>query len=247
MPLDDKKVFTRRAAMEIHAGNKCNMGIGMPGLIPKVLMEEGVDSQVTLISESGLIGGIPAPGGDFGAHYNPEAMLNQTDHFSFFDQGGLDVAFFGLSEVDKDGNVNTTNLNGKIAGVGGFPNISANAQHSVFVGSFTAGGLKCHVADGKLFIDQEGRFDKFVENCSQISFNAGQSLERGHRVTFITERCVLVRRPEGMVLTEIAPGIDLKTQVLDHIGFTPIIPEGGPALMDPALFAQTWGHLKDTF
>ena len=139
---DDKKVFTRRAAMEIHAGNKCNMGIGMPGLIPKVLMEEGVDSQVTLISESGLIGGIPAPGGDFGAHYNPEAMLNQTDHFSFFDQGGLDVAFFGLSEVDKDGNVNTTNLNGKIAGVGGFPNISANAQHSVFVGSFTAGGFK---------------------------------------------------------------------------------------------------------
>ena len=247
MPLDDKKVFTRRAAMEIHAGNKCNMGIGMPGLIPKVLMEEGVDSQVTLISESGLIGGIPAPGGDFGAHYNPEAMLNQTDHFSFFDQGGLDVAFFGLSEVDKDGNVNTTNLNGKIAGVGGFPNISANAQHSVFVGSFTAGGLKCHVADGKLFIDQEGRFDKFVENCSQISFNAGQSLERGHKVTFITERCVLVRRPEGMVLTEIAPGIDLKTQVLDHIGFTPIIPEGGPALMDPALFAQTWGHLKDMF
>ncbi len=247
MPLDDKKVFTRRAAMEIHAGNKCNMGIGMPGLIPKVLIEEGVDSQVTLISESGLIGGIPAPGGDFGAHYNPEAMLNQTDHFSFFDQGGLDVAFFGLSEVDKDGNVNTTNLNGKIAGVGGFPNISANAKHSVFVGSFTAGGLKCHVADGKMYIDQEGRFDKFVESCKQISFNAAQSLERGHKVTFITERCVLVRRPEGMVLTEIAPGIDLQTQVLDHIHFKPIIPEGGPALMDAALFSEVWGRLGDTF
>ena len=247
MPLDDKKVFTRRAAMEIHAGNKCNMGIGMPGLIPKVLIEEGVDSQVTLISESGLIGGIPAPGGDFGAHYNPEAMLNQTDHFSFFDQGGLDVAFFGLSEVDKDGNVNTTNLNGKIAGVGGFPNISANAKHSVFVGSFTAGGLKCHVADGKMYIDQEGRFDKFVESCKQISFNAAQSLERGHKVTFITERCVLVRRPEGMVLTEIAPGIDLQTQVLDHIHFKPIIPEGGPALMDAALFSDVWGRLGDTF
>lgn len=247
MPLDDKKVFTRRAAMEIHAGNKCNMGIGMPGLIPKVLIEEGVDSQVTLISESGLIGGIPAPGGDFGAHYNPEAMLNQTDHFSFFDQGGLDVAFFGLSEVDKDGNVNTTNLNGKIAGVGGFPNISANAKHSVFVGSFTAGGLKCHVADGKMYIDQEGRFDKFVESCKQISFNAAQSLERGHKVTFITERCVLVRRPEGMVLTEIAPGIDLQTQVLDHIHFKPIIPEGGPALMDAALFSDVWSRLGDTF
>ena len=99
-----------------------------PALIPKVLIEEGVDSEVMLISESGLIGGIPASGGDFGAHYNPEAMLNQTDHFSFFDQGGLDVAFFGLSEVDRDGNVNTTNLNGKIAGVGGFPNISRQRE-----------------------------------------------------------------------------------------------------------------------
>lgn len=247
MPLDPKKVFTRRAAMEIHRGDKCNMGIGMPGLIPKVLIEEGVDSEVMLISESGLIGGIPASGGDFGAHYNPEAMLNQTDHFSFFDQGGLDVAFFGLSEVDRDGNVNTTNLNGKIAGVGGFPNISANAKHSVFVGFFTAGGLKCHLEDGKLVIDQEGRFDKFVNGCRQLSFNAEQSLAKGNKVTFITERCVLVRTKEGMVLTEIAPGVDLKTQVLDHIGFDPIIPEGGPTLMDERLFQETWGHLRDTF
>ena len=247
MPLDHKKVFTRRAAMAIHSGDKVNLGIGMPGLIPKVLLEEGVDDQVILISESGLIGGIPASGGDFGAHYNPEAMLNQTDHFSFFDQGGLDVAFFGLSEVDKDGNVNTTYLNGKIAGVGGFANISANAKHSVFVGTFTASGLKCHVEDGRLVIDQEGRFHKFVESCVQLSFNAGKSLERGNKVTFVTERCVLERRPEGLVLTEIAPGIDLQTQVLDQMGFKPIIPEGGPKLMDPAIFEETWGHLKDTF
>ncbi len=247
LPLDSRKVFSRRAAKEIHAGNKCNLGIGMPGLIPSILMEEGVDSQVTLISESGLIGGIPAPGGDFGAHYNPEAMLNQTDHFSFFDQGGLDVAVFGLSEVDKDGNVNTTNLNGKIAGVGGFPNISANAKHSIFVGSFTASGLKCHVENGKMVIDQEGKFNKFVDHCSQLSFNADQCLARGNKITFITERCVLERRPEGLVLTEIAPGIDLETQVLAHMGFRPLIPEGGPALMDSGLFEETWGHLKDEF
>lgn len=247
LPLDEKKVFSRRAAMELHAGNKCNLGIGMPGLIPNVLMEEGVSSEVTLISESGLIGGIPAPGGDFGAHFNPEAMLNQTDHFSFFDQGGLDVAVFGLSEVDKDGNVNTTNLNGKIAGVGGFPNISANAKHSVFVGSFTAGGLKCHVEDGKMVIDQEGRFDKFVDSCRQLSFNAGQCLTRGNRVTFITERCVIARTREGMILKEVAPGIDIQTQILDHMGFAPIIPEGGPALMDPEIFKESWGKLKEIF
>lgn len=247
LPLDEKKVFIRRTAMELHHGYKCNLGIGMPGLVPNVLMEENVDDKVTLISESGLIGGIPAPGGDFGAHYNPLVMYNQTDHFSFFDQGGLDAAVFGLSEVDRDGNVNTTYLNGKIAGVGGFPNISANAKHSIFVGYFTAGGLKCHVEDGKLVIDQEGRFRKFVNRCAQLSFNADQCLAKGNKITFISERCVIRRTEEGMVLTEIAPGIDLQTQILDQMEFAPVIPEGGPALMDPGLFEECWGHLKDAF
>lgn len=247
LPLDEKKVFTRRVAKEIHAGNKCNLGIGMPGLVPSVLMEEEVDSKVTLISESGLIGGIPAPGGDFGAHYNPVAMYNQTDHFSFFDQGGLDIAVFGLSEVDKDGNVNTTYLNGKTAGVGGFPNISANAKHSIFVGTFTAKGLKCHVENGKMVIDQEGQYKKFVDSCVQISFNADQCIAKGNKVSYITERCVIRKSKEGLVLTEVAPGIDIQTQILDQMGSRPIIPEGGPALMDPGMFAETWGTLKDTF
>ncbi len=247
LPLDEKKVFIRRTAMELHDGCKCNLGIGMPGLVPNVLMEENVDDKVTLISESGLIGGIPAPGGDFGAHYNPLVMYCQTDHFSFFDQGGLDVAVFGLSEVDRDGNVNTTYLNGKIAGVGGFPNISANAKHSIFVGYFTAGGLKCHLENGKLMIDQEGRFKKFVNSCVQLSFNADQCLAKGNKITFISERCVIQRTKEGMVLAEIAPGVDLQTQILDQMEFTPIIPEGGPSLMDPGLFEEHWGHLKDTF
>ena len=106
--------------------------------------------------------------------------------------------------------------------------------------------FKCKLETWRV-IDQEGRFHKFVESCVQLSFNAGKSLERGNKVTFVTERCVLERRPEGLVLTEIAPGIDLQTQVLDQMGFKPIIPEGGPKLMDPAIFEETWGHLKDTF
>ena len=245
LPLNEKKVFSRRVAEEIHAGDKCNFGIGLPGLVPNILVEEGVDGDVTMISESGLIGGVPAPGGDFGAHYNPEAMYCQTDHFSFFDQGGLDVAVFGLSEVDKDGNVNTTFLNGKMAGVGGFPNIAANAKHSIFVGTFTAHGIKCHVEDGKMVIDHEGQFKKFVNSCVQISFSAEQAIAKGNKISFITERCVIVRKPEGLVLTEIAPGIDLQTQILDQMEFKPIIPESGPKLMDPAIFQENWGKLAE--
>jgi propionate CoA-transferase len=221
--------------------DKCNFGIGIPTLVPNILFEEGVNDKIVMISESGLIGGVPAEGGDFGAHWNPEVMYNQTDHFSFFDQGGLDIAVFGLSEVEESGNVNTTFLNGKMAGVGGFPNIAANAKHSLFVGTFTAGGIKCHVEDGKMVIDQEGRFKKFVKKCVQVSFNAEESIHRGNRCSFISERCVIERTAEGMVLTEIAPGIDLQTRILDQMEFAPIIPKGGPKLMDPRLFHEVFG------
>ena len=115
------------------------------------------------------------------------------------------------------------------------------------MGTFTAGGLECHVEDGKLHIDQEGRFNKFVDHCVQVSFNAAQCLKKGNKISYITERCVFERTEEGLVLTEIAPGIDLQTQVLDHMGFRPIVPEGGPKLMDAALFQENWGRLKDTF
>ncbi|WP_312833098.1 acyl CoA:acetate/3-ketoacid CoA transferase [Sedimentibacter saalensis] len=244
IPLDEKKVMLRRLTMEIKQGYKCNFGIGTPTYTGNVMAEEGCSNAITMISESGSIGGLPGGGNDFGAHWNIEASCDQGDHFSFFDGGGLDLGVFGLSEVDKDGNVNTSLLNGKIMGVGGFANIAATAKNALFVGTFTAGGLKCNVEDGKMVIEQEGRFKKFVQSCPQLTFNAEQSLKKGNRILFITERCVIERTLEGMVLTEIAPGIDLQTQIIDQMGFMPIIPDGGPRLMNPELFLPKWGKLK---
>ena len=245
LPLDAKTVISRRTAAYFKKGTTCNFGLGMPTLVPKVLLEEGVEDEFIMISESGLIGGVPAEGGDFGAHWNPEVMYCQTDHFSFFDQGGLDYGVFGFPEAEESGNVNTTYLNGKMAGVGGFPNIAANAKCSIFMGTFTAGGLKEHIEDGKLVIDQEGKFKKFVKKCVQVSFNADEDLKKGNRCVFVTERCVLEKTLEGIVLLEIAPGVDLQKDILDQMEFAPIIPEGGPKLMDPDLFREEWGKLKD--
>lgn len=244
LPFDHEKVLVRRATKEIKPGYKCNFGIGVPTFTGSVLNEEGVGHSITMISESGSIGGTPGVALDFGAHWNVEASCDQGEHFSFFDGGGLDLGIFGLSEVDKDGNVNTSLLNGKIMGVGGFANISATAKHAVFAGTFTAGGLECEVVDGKMVIKTEGKFKKFVESCPQLTFNADQSLKRGNSIIYITERCVIRRTEKGMILEEIAPGIDLQTQVLDQMGFKPIIPEGGPKLMDPEIFHPTWGKLK---
>ena len=245
MPLDMWTVMARRTACELKKGMICNFGLGKPTLVPKVMANEGVDDQFTLISESGVIGGVPGEGGDFGAHWNPEAIYCQTDHFSFFDQGGLDVGVYGLPEVQENGDVNTTFLNGTMAGVGGFPHIAANAKTSIFMGAFTAGKLRTHIENGKLVIDQEGRFKKFVRECVQVSFSAKEALRKGKRMLYISEIAVLEYTEKGFILLEIAPGVDLQKDVLENIEFDVILPDGGPKLMDPALFEEDWGGLKD--
>jgi propionate CoA-transferase len=132
-------------------------------------------------------------------------------------------------------------------GVGGFANISAVSNKAIFIGTFTAGGIETKVENGKMVIVKEGRFKKFVIKCPQLTYNAEQALRRGSTILYVTERCVLQRTKEGMILKEIAPGIDLQTQILDQMEYKPIIPEGGPKLMNPDIFQETWGGLKDFF
>jgi propionate CoA-transferase len=247
IPLDDVKVMCRRAAMEFFSGAKCNFGIGVPTFVASVLAEEKADNLITMISESGSIGGVPGAGKDFGCHWNIEASTDQGDHFKFCDGGGLDAGIFGLSDVDGKGNINTTFLNGKARGIGGFMNVSGQAHMALVVGNFTAGGFKCKVENGKVVIEQEGKFKKFVAKLPQQSFSGDQAMVKGNKVLFITERCVLERTKEHdtLVLQEIAPGIDLQKDILDKMDFKPVIPAGGPKPMDPALFQPTWGKLKE--
>jgi len=134
--------------------------------------------------------------------------------FDFYDGGNLDISCLGIAQVDGNGNLNVSKFGVKIPGCGGFINISQNVQNLVFCGTMTAGGLRVHVADGKLVIDQEGRSKKFVQAVEQITFSGDFAREIGQKVLFVTERAVLELQEDGLVLTEIAPGIDLQTQVL---------------------------------
>jgi propionate CoA-transferase len=244
MPLGGNKIICRRAAMEVQQGMMGNFGLGMPQSVGSILAEEGVSDYVTMLSESGSIGGVPASGVNFGAHYNIEASCDQGDHFNFFDAGGLDFAGFGLSEVGPDGGMNVAVLNGAVKGVGGFMNIAAGAKKIVVLGTFTAAGIKTSIVDGKLVIDKEGKFKKFIDHIELNAFDAKGVIKKGGSVTYITERAVFEMSLDGLVLTEIAPGIDLQTQVLDQMEFKPIIPEGGPKLMPAEIFQENWGGLK---
>jgi propionate CoA-transferase len=235
LPFDARKVIARRAAMELFVGAVCNLGTGVSTGIANVAAEEGFMDQIVLTNEQGLIGGAPASGVDAGAATNYSAMIDQPYQFDFYDGGGLDLAFLSFAQVDAGGNVNVSRFNGRIIGIGGFQNIAQNAKKVIFSGSFTAGGLDIDWMDGKTIIQQEGRHKKFISQLEQISYNGGYAWENGQQILYITERAVFRRGPVGLELCEIAPGIDLRTDILDQMDFEVSIPSDLHA-MDARLF-----------
>lgn len=236
-PLNAKKVIARRAAMELKEDAVVNLGVGVPELVSSVAAEEGIGDYMTLTVEAGAIGGMPMPGAQFGAASNVESILDQNVLFDFYDGGGLDIAYLGMAQVDGTGNINVSKFGTRLAGCGGFINITQNAKKVVFCGTFTAGGLETEIKDGKILILQEGRKNKFINEVEQITFSGLYANKVGQPVMYITERAVFELRQDGIYLTEVAPGIDMQTQILDKMEFKPKI-EGTPKLMDAKLFCD---------
>ena len=237
LPMSERKIIARRAAFELKANSVVNLGIGMPEGIAAIANEEKIIDLITLTAEPGVIGGIPASGIDFGAAINTQAVIDQPYQFDFYDGGGLDAAFLGLAQVDHAGNLNVSKFGPKLAGAGGFINISQNAKEVVFVGTFGAGKLRIAVADGKLRIVEEARSRKFVENVEHVTFSGSYATKRGQHVLYVTERCVFALRPDGLELIEVAPGIDIEREILAQMHFKPLISRD-PALMDARIFRE---------
>lgn len=235
LELNERKICGRRAAMEISKNAMLNLGIGIPEAVSAVANEEGVLDQCTITIETGIFGGVPLMGISFGAVANPRVIMRADDTMQWYDGGGLDMTCLGAAEIDQRGNVNASCFNGRSIGPGGFVDISQNTPRVCFLGTFTAGGLKVSVGDGKLTILQEGKIKKLKKQVEQITFSADYAVETGQDVLYITERAVFKAMPEGLTLIEIAPGMDIERDIIANMEFSPCI-SPDLKLMDERIF-----------
>lgn len=235
MEMGHRKICGRRGALELEKGSIVNLGIGMPDSVAAVAGEEGIFSDFLLSVESGPLGGVPVGGVSFGASAEAEVIYRLGDNFDFYDGGGLDMAILGAGEIDEQGNVNVSRFGIRTTGPGGFINIVQSTPKICFMCTFTTAGLRTAVEDSQLKIVAEGKNKKFCKKVQQITFSAEYARKKRRNILYITERAVFTLGENGLVLTEIAPGMDLEKDILSQMDFVPQI---SPELkeMDKSIF-----------
>lgn len=241
--MDERKIIARRTAFELKPNMVVNLGIGVPEGVASVANEEGIFEYLTLTAEAGSIGGIPSGGLNFGTSTNMDCLVDMHSQFDFYDGGGLDLACLGLAQMDQYGNVNVSKFGPKLAGCGGFIDISQNSKKIIFAGTFTAGDMQVEITDGKLKIVKEGGSKKFVKDVEQVTFSGETARMNNLKVFYVTERCVFALNAEGVELIEIAPGVDLTKDILAQMDFKPIIKN--LCLMDERIFKLPPMGLKE--
>ena len=238
MAVSERTVIARRAAAELFDGAVINYGFGIPDSVAKIVSAQGDVGRYNQTIEHGTYGGTLLDGSSFGYARFATAMIDSPSQFDFYSGGGLDIAFLGMGELDQRGNVNVSKLGGVTVGPGGFIDIAQNARKMVFCGTFEAKGVELKIGHGCLRIKKHGDVRKLVSDVDQITFSGKQAVKSNQEVIYVTERAVFRLTSAGLALSEIAPGIDLRSDVLERMNFQPLIPTK-PKLMESTYFSES--------
>jgi propionate CoA-transferase len=225
-----RRVIARRAAGELRRGDIVNLGYGIADGVAKTAAEEGFATDVTFTIEQGHIGGVPMSGTDFGLALNPQASIDATSQFDWYDGGGLDIGFLSFAQIDESGRVNVSRFAGRTPGIGGYLNIAQGARRLVLLGTLTAGGGT----------------PKFVTSVDHVSFDAAAAAAGGKHITVITERVVFRLHADGLELVEIAPELDVEADVFGLMSFRPRVSDDMRPMPDYAFAEQRTGMQLDT-
>jgi propionate CoA-transferase len=236
---DVAKIIARRVAMELQSGWAVNIGFGISANVPRIFIEEGRHGEVTWVIEQGAVGGVPLLDFKFGCSSNAEAFVASPHQFTYFQAAGFDASLLSFLQIDREGSVNVSKLSARphvTAGAGGFVDITSRARKIVFSGYFNA-GAKLSTSNGRLVIEKEGKIAKIVDKVEQVSFSGRRAVAQGQDVTYITERCVMKLTPQGLVVTEVAPGVDIDRDILGQAAI-PLAIASNVKQMDAALFHE---------
>jgi len=231
-----KRILALRASAELVPGATLNFGFGASAGVADIISERQERDRYWTTIEQGIHGGAMLSGDLFGMAVNPLAIMSATEQFDFYHGGGLEIAFLGMAECDRHGNVNVSHLGGDIIGPGGFIDITQNARKVVFCGTFDTKGSKVEITGQGVRVIAPGQVRKFVNEVAAVTFSGPQAIASGQKVVYVTERAVFELTPDGIELTEIAEGVDLERDILAHMDFKPLV--RSPKRMDPECFRQ---------
>ncbi|MEV0829590.1 CoA-transferase [Nonomuraea rubra] len=240
LPAGPDKVIARRVAREVRKGETSIFGFGASSDAVLVMAEDGVLDgdgldDYLFTTEHGSFGGIVMSGWQFSANYAPRALLDGPAQFDFIDGGGCPFAALAFAQLDALGRVNVSRFGAANPGAGGFVDIAHGAARLVFAGTMTTGGLRADCTGGRLRILEEGRVAKFVPRVDHVTYRLREGVAAGQSALVVTERAVFDVTADGLVLAEVAPGVDVERDVLAHVGF-PVRRARDVTLMDAALF-----------
>jgi len=223
MPTGIRRIIAERALAELRGARSVNFGFGIPGGIPALALASGRTDYWGTV-EQGIHNGEMLDGDMFGSARDPDAIISSNDQFDLYSGGGIDTAFLGMGEMDAAGDVNVSMIGGRLVGPGGFVDITQTARKVVFCGAFEAKGLEVdRDGDGTLVIRTAGELPKLVAKVGHVTFSGAQARANGQEVLYVTERAVFRLDPDGVALIEVAPGVDLKRDIIDRMGFAPTV------------------------